>query len=155
MKRFLAAIAFLLWAPLAFSLPPVNIFTNFDIASTSFVYCDTGDIPAQMSACSTGTAANDGWLPIGGNKDPMIAILTSAISVTGTLEATIEVRYFNDNSTKTTAITIFDFASIDAADGTDDQAIKIIEGAVEMRVGIRINGTDTGTQAVTVVYNAF
>ena len=132
-----------------------DIFLNFDLDSTSFLYCDTGDIPAIMVACSTGTAAGDGWIPVGGFEFSSVNLILAALTVTGGIDTRIEGRVLLEDGTFSTNIILFDFVNKTLADGTEDQSVSVGDDhVVQIRVGIKIGTSDDpGAEDISVIWN--
>lgn len=137
---------------------PVKVFSAFDVDSTSFVYCVPA-APVQFVACNTagaGTDAGDGWIGVRGMSEKAVIIRVDAIALTaGSIDFTIEGRWLDSAGTRATATLIVPISKTAVAAG---QPVRIPENVEEIRVGVRINGTDDGDgvpDSVTVHVDAF
>lgn len=158
-KKTLITLATIFVIIPAFAADTYRIYVDFDVDSTSYVYCDTTAIPAEMSACVSGIAANDGWVPVNSIYKG-IQITADQLSTDGTgIDYIVEGRLYGE----TIGVAVISEATIaDAAEGTavllnmnQDELVN------EVRIGLKINtaddGTDTGTdiEEITVVYQDF
>ena len=150
MKRFLAAI--LVFGSVSFAGPNTSIlFDAFNPSAGTFVYCDTAD--PQGLICTTGAAAGDGWLRVAGLDGKVIVIRPDTISlVSGTIQFTVEGRV-QDAAGNWATMDIIAPIDFDAAQA--GHPVAIVERAVEeIRVGVRINGTDDGVDdSITVHFS--
>lgn len=150
MKRFLAAI--LVFGGVSLAAPNTSIiFDAFNPTAETFVYCDTGD--PQGLICTTGAAAGDGWLRVPGLDGKIVVIRPDTVSLTsGTIQFTVEGRFQDKDGNWATMdlIALIDFAAAQAG-----HPVAVVERAVEeIRVGVRINGTDDGVDdSITVHFN--
>lgn len=143
-------VAILLFAWLADSSPAtIELFSAFDVDSGSFVYnVDCG------AACNA-----DGYLVVTGRDAKSITVRVDAIALTaGSIEFQIEGRTQIGVSSPPVfhTFTIFTDNRDVVADGT---LVPIVEDRVdEIRVGLRVNGTDDGDAAdesVSVIFDGF
>lgn len=156
MKRLLNLLAFILVAwfmttALAHA-QAYTVFDDYDLDSTSYVYCDTTDIPTNMSACASGVAAGDGWMIKGYNEYMSVAMEMDQGVVTGGVDFRIEARMLNDDATYTDAIAIWpaDGAKNKTAfDGTEDEIQLVPDHVYQIRVGIKIGSADDGNDLTT------
>lgn len=158
-KFLLIAASCLLLIQTSFAADTYRIFVDFDVDSTSYVYCDTTAIPAEMSACASGTAANDGWVPVNSIYKAIQITLDQLSTDTAGIDYIVYGRLYGE--------TIGDVIVAEAtlADAVEGEATVIVlnqdELVNEIRVGLKINtaddGTDTGAdiEEITVVYQDF
>jgi len=141
MKRLAFALALLLClATVASAQKRTDIFENFDLDSTSEVFCDTGQasLPEGMTQCTTGTADEDGWVDARTEDFKGVVIIIDAMALTS---GTIDVRIYGrvkDGTTATELGTVRTFAA------ADQQYVVVPEALRQIRVSYRINGTDDG-----------
>ncbi len=161
--RILFTLLMLLLAANGFS-QAYTVFDEYDLDSTSYVYCDTTDIPTGMSACASGTAATDGWVTKGKAEALGVFMGISQIGVTGGIDFRIEGRFINDDATYTTAAVLWPAdggKNKTAGDGTDDEIQLVPDEVSQIRVGIKIGTNDDGNdlttnlEEVTVVVNLY
>lgn len=155
-----ALLAIALFALPAWTGPKtVSILSDFDVDSGMFVYCDVST-PVPRITCETGMGDDDGYIRVVGDGDKEVIILVTQLALaSGNIEFQVEGRtQLKDGS----------FVKFNIVPGIDKdvasdlgQFIRIPEVMDEIRVGVRIEGTDdvpdTGATAekVTVVYDAF
>jgi hypothetical protein len=155
MKRLLNLLAFLtvLLVPTFVYAQAYTVFDDYDLDSTSYVYCDTTDIPTGMSACASGTAAGDGWMVKAYNAHMGVSMELDQGNVTGGVDFRIEARFVNDDgSTYSDAIAIWpaDGAKNKTAfDGTEDEIQLVPDHVYQIRVGIKIGTADDGNDLTT------
>jgi len=149
MKR----IAFALALVLCLAIPAAtqtggkraDIFENYDLDSVAYVYCDpvtyATNPPEGMDQCSTGTAAEDGWVDARTEDFKGIAMHVDAMALAaGTIDISIYARVKVGTSPIQLGLTN-SFAAV----GT--HYVVIPEALRQIRVGIRINGADDGDAA--------
>ncbi len=127
------------------------MFDAFDVAAGTFVYCDVASPPTGVT-CTTGAAADDGWLQVRGMDAKRIIIRPDIVSLAaGTIEVTIEARTTDSDGNFATETSI---APINYAAAQAGQGVRIVENVEQIRVGLRINGADDGVpDSVTVHYD--
>ncbi|MGH9365257.1 MAG: hypothetical protein ACRD1B_08350, partial [Thermoanaerobaculia bacterium] len=134
----------------------------YDIDSLVYVYCVPA-VPVPFVACDTGgtgVGADDGWIGVRGMSEKAVIIRVDAIELgapgVDSIDFTIEGRWLDSSGTLATATLIAPISKIAVAEG---QPVRIPENIEEIRVGVRINGTDDGGDAVvesiTVHVDAF
>ncbi len=140
---FLAAVS-----SAAFAQPgsrPVRVFSSFDPDAGTFVYCDTTNPNPPFLKCDTsggGAGANDGWIGVRGMSEKVVTIRVDAIALTaGTIEFVVEGRSTDDEGNNVTARLIAPIGKTAVSPG---QPVRIVEDYDEIRIGVRINGTDDG-----------
>lgn len=159
MKRTLAMIlASVLLAP-AFGWAQgqvADIFNDYDLDSVAWIYCDTTDIPALMTACATGTAATDGWIDVRGHQDKTVGIAIDTVGVTGGINIRFEVRYVKEDGTFTSAIILMQLINKTTA-ATDNQSVRLPDEVSFFRVGMQIGTADDALDAIVedidIIYN--
>ncbi|MGH7166371.1 MAG: hypothetical protein ACREIS_12700, partial [Nitrospiraceae bacterium] len=121
---------------------PVKVFGAYDIDSLVYVYCVPA-VPVPFVACDTGgtgVGADDGWIGVRGMSEKEVIIRVDAIVLTaGSIDFTIEGRWLDSSGTRATATLIAPISKTAVAAG---QPVRIPENIEEIRVGVRINGTD-------------
>lgn len=143
MKRLVLALTLLLClATVVSAQKRSDIFENYDLDSTTEIFCDTVTFsttpPEGMTACSTGSAAEDGWVDARTEDFKGIAVHVDALALTA---GSIDVRVYGRVKTGTTPIPL----SLTIAYTTvTRQYIVVPEAVFQVRVGIRINGIDDG-----------
>lgn len=132
------------------SEPRVQVlFADFDVVSTSFVYCASGGAPTGI-ACATGTADDDGVVTVAGASPKAIQVEVDTFNATS-LDFVIQGRLLGAEN---------QWAQIWPASG--DHAVTAIGSFIvqvpdwvnQVRLGVKID-TDTGAQNVDVVFNQF
>src|SRR3972149_3572289 len=91
---------------------------GYDLDSTSTIYCDTGATypSGTVAACSTGSAAGDGWITVAGYGNVVVVVDVDAVD--NNITTVVEARYRNASPVTTDTITISDaFDIISAAGG--------------------------------------
>lgn len=149
--RYLLALALLLYAASAYA-QAYTVFEDYDLDSTSYVYCETGDIPTGMSACATGIAAGDGWMVKAYNQYLSVSMEIDQVVVTGGIDFRIEARMLNDDGTYTAGIAIWpaDGAKNKTlATGADNEIQLVPDHVYQIRVGIKIGSADDGDDETT------
>lgn len=122
----------------------------FDIASTTFIYCETGGAqPGQ--ACSTGSADGDGWITVGTDAAKAVQIDIATINATS-IEFIIEGRLFGAAAGANAQIWPATGDRSETAVGSF--IVQVPDAVYEMRVGIKVTG-DAGAQDVTATLNTF
>ncbi len=168
MKRLLNLLAFtlVLWfmsTALCYA-QAYTVFADYDLDSTSYVYCDTTDIPTGMSACASGVAAGDGWVVKSYNEHMGVSMEIDQVNVTGGLDFRIEARMLNDDGTYSKGIAIWpaDGAKNKTlATGADDEVQLVPDHVYQIRVGIKIGTADDGNDAgvnaeqISVIVNQY
>lgn len=137
-------------------LREVVLFDNYDLNSTSFVYCDSGGPPTGV-ACSTGSAAGDGWITVQSEADKAVMVEIIALTVTGGIDFVIEGRLRNSGALGT------GFQVWPSPDGTyrnetaaGSFGVQVPDSLYQLRVGMKIGTSDTaGTEDIEVVFNSF
>jgi hypothetical protein len=137
---------------------PVRVFNAFDVDATTFVYCVPAT-PVAFVACDTlgaGAGADDGWVNVRGMSIREAVLRIDAMALTaGTIEFTVEGRWTDAAGTKATATLI---SPIDKAAAGPGQVVVIAENVEEMRIGVRIDGTDDADavpESVTIHVESF
>jgi hypothetical protein len=139
------------------NIPQVTLFSSYDLDSTSYVFCDTGNIPTGMSACASGTAANDGWVKVAGHEFKAIEIVIDQLNVTGGIDFKIEARIAATGS----ASVIWPSVSANKTLTTENEIVPIQEPCYQIRVGMKIGSADDGNdlttnlEDITVTYAAY
>ena len=105
MKRLAFALAlFLCLATVASAQKTSIIFENFDLDSTTELFCDTVTFstspPRGMDVCATGSAAEDGWIDARTEDFKGVVIIIDAMALTS---GTIDVRIYGRVRIGTTA----------------------------------------------------
>lgn len=150
--RFLLA-TFLMASPFLRAGPNTYLlFDAFNPSAGTFVYCDSGSPPTGVT-CSTGAAAGDGWIGVRGLDKKLVIIRPDTVSLTsGSIQATIEGRIEDSDGNWSTMTLI---APIDYAAAQSGQPVSVVENVEQIRVGLRINGTDDGVDdSVTVHFDS-
>lgn len=146
------------WAsPLLGQTRVASIFHDYDLDAAAYVYCEVGAAPEYMNQCTTGQAANDGWLNVASHQEKVVAIVLDQIDTATGIDTTIEVRLKTEGDLRTSAITLVNLLVKTTAD-TDNQLIRLPDEVEEFRVGIRLNtaddpGPDAIIEDIDVVYN--
>src|SRR3990172_5213201 len=67
----------------------------YDLDSTTTIYCDTGATypTGTVAACSTGSAAGDGWITVSGYGN--VAVIVDVDAVDNNITVVVEARYRN------------------------------------------------------------
>lgn len=122
-----------------------DILENYDLDSTTEIYCDpvsyATDPPEGMDQCSTGSAAEDGWIDSRTEDFKGLAIHIDAMALSaGTIDVAIYARV-KVGTTPMQLGTTQQYAS------AATQYVVIPEATRQIRIGIRINGTDDGDAA--------
>jgi len=143
MKRLILALALLLClATVASAQKRSDIFETYDLDSLTEIFCDTvtfpGSPPEGMAACSTGSAAEDGWIDARTEDFKGVAVHIDAMALTA---GTIDVRVYGRVKNGTTPIPLS--LTIAYAAATTDYVV-VPEAMFQIRVGIFINGVDDG-----------
>ena len=144
MKRIALALAlFLCLAPAVSAQKLSIVFENFDLDSTSELFCDTGQsaLPRGMVQCSTGTADEDGWIDARTEDFKTVAIHIDALALTS---GSIDVAIYGRVKTGTTPIqlgTTQDYTTVTT------QSVVVPEAMRQIRIGLVINGVDDGDAA--------
>ncbi len=125
-----------------------TIFSNFDVTSTSFVYCDSGGAPSGI-LCSTGSAAEDGWVLVASEPNRSVHVNIDTINATS-LDFIIQGR----NRGQTVGAQIYPATGDRAETATGAFIIQVPDAIYELRVGVKVD-TDTGTQNVDASLNTF
>lgn len=148
MKRFIIAGALLLAiSTFAFAQKRTDIFENFDLDSTTELFCDTATFttsppfPKGMTQCNTGSAAEDGWIDARTEDFKGVAIHIDAMALSsGTIDIAIYGRVKSGATPIQLGLTI-DFAA------AATRYVVVPEALREIRIGLVINGTDDGDGA--------
>lgn len=123
-------------------------WSTFDIASTTFVYCDTGGAePGQV--CTTGSAAGDGWIQVTNEELKAVEVEITTINATS-IEFIIQARL----SGATTAAQIWPATGNRSETTTGAFIVQVPDAVYEMRVGVKVTG-DVGAQSVSATLNSF
>ncbi len=145
MKRLAFTLAlFLCLASIASAQKTSIVFENFDLDSTTELFCDTGQssLPRGMDQCTTGTDDEDGWIDARTEDFKGVAIHIDAMALNA---GTIDVQIYGRVRAGTTEIALLaaplDFAS------ADTQYVVVPEALRQVRIGLVINGTDDGDGA--------
>lgn len=143
MKRLVLALTLLLClATVASAQKRSDIFVNYDLDSTTEIFCNattfSTDPPEGMAACSTGSAAEDGWIDARQEDFRGIAIHIDAMVLTA---GTIDVKIYGRVKSGTTPIQLGTTIAYSVA---TTQYVVVPEALAQVRIGIRINGTDDG-----------
>ena len=152
MKRLALALALVLSvASLASAQKTSVVFENYDLDSTTEIFCDTGQaqLPEGMNQCTTGSAAEDGWIDARQEDFKTVAIHIDAVALTAGM---IDVAVYGRVKEGTTPIKLGVTLSYTT---TDAKALVVPEAMRQIRIGIVINGTDDGDAAdedVTFIY---
>jgi hypothetical protein len=152
MKRLAFALALLLClASIASAQKTSYIFQNYQLDSTSEIFCDTVTFattpPEGMAQCSTGSAAEDGWIDTRQEDFKSVAILIDAISLTAGM---IDVTLYGRVAVGQTPIKI---GTTQMYTTTDGKIIVVPEALRQIRIGLVINGTDgVGDEDVSITY---
>lgn len=129
-----------------------TVFDAFNPTAGTFVYCDTAD--PQGLTCTTGAAADDGWFNVRGLDNKSVMINPDTVSLTaGSIQFTIESRTRRNASEGWSTMTLI--APIDfAAAQSPGHPVAIFENPDQLRVGVRINGTDDAVDdSITVRFD--
>lgn len=159
MKRFtclafLTFLAYVLLTAWSMSVAGPNtyvMFTAYNPAAGTFVYCDSASPPSGVT-CVSGAGADDGWRGVRGLGNKSVIIRPDTVSLTsGTIQFTVEGRIADraGNFASMDLVAPIDFAA--AAAGL---SVLIVENVEQIRVGVRINGTDDGVpDSITVHFD--
>lgn len=132
------------------SVPRVQVlFADFDVTSTSFVFCDSGGAPTGIR-CDSGTGDDDGAITVGGASPKAIQVEVDTINATS-LDFIIEGRLLSAEN---------QWAQIWPASG--DLAVTVAGSFIvqvpdwvnQVRLGVKID-TDSGAQNIDAVFNLF
>lgn len=149
--KLLGLLGLLLLASALVAAPNTSIlFDAFNPTAGTFVYCDIA--APQGLPCTTGAAAGDGWLRVVGLGNMVVVIRPDTVSLTaGSIQFTIEGRFQDRAGNWATMVLI---APIDFAAAQAGHPVALFENVEEIRVGVRINGTDDAVDdSVTVHFN--
>lgn len=146
MKRLAFTLAlFLCLASIASAQKRSDIFENYDLDSTTEIFCDTVTYatapPEGMDACTTGSAAGDGWIDARTEDFKSVAIHIDVMALTA---GTIDVAIYGRVKVGTTAMQLGTTQQYAAA---ATQIVVVPEAIRQIRIGIVINGTDDGDAA--------
>jgi len=157
MKRFLIALAAI--AGLILASPTVEtqststtsivLFPDAtDITSLTNIFCDTGSTyPADtVLACTTGSAADDGFIDVAGFGNVVIVVDVDAVD--DTIDVDVEARYRDQTTPGTDTQLIHSFTSITTA-GVSTHTLII--PADQIRVGVRVNATTGSAEDVEII----
>lgn len=134
-------------------LREVVLFDNYDLNSTSFIYCDTGSPPAGV-ACSTGSATDDGWITVASEELKAFEIDIAALTATS-VEVQVEAR-LRDSGGNVHGFIIWPTTSPPTSLTTTGADGASLSGAYyQIRVGIKITSDTAGAEDIEVVYNSF
>jgi len=154
MKRLAFALTLLLCSATFVSAQKrADIFENYDLDSTTEIFCDTVTFatspPEGMEQCSTGSAAEDGWVDARQEDFKSVAIIIDAIALTAGM---IDITLYGRVKEGHTPIKIGTTQMFTATDG---KIIVVPEALRQIRIGIVINGTDDGDAAdedISILY---
>lgn len=161
MRRILVLLAVLLAPTFGWAQGQVaDIFNDFELDALAWLYCDTTDVPALMTACATGVAATDGWIDTRGHSDKTVGIAIDQVNVVGGIDIRFEVRYVKEDGTFTSAIILMNLINKTTAD-TDNQSVRIPDEVAFFRIGMQIGTADDGAgdaganaEDIDIIYNA-
>lgn len=155
MKKLLITLALVFVAATATAQNhSANIFTNYDLNSLVYIFCDATDVPNLMPVCATGLTAEDGWLPVPRHVNKVLGIAINTLSLTGGVDVQIQVRVQEDDGTMSEPIILMNLINKTVVD-VDNQFLRIPDEVAEFRVGIQIGTADlAGAEDIDVIYNA-
>lgn len=146
MKRIAFTLALILClASVASAQKRSDIFENYDLDSTTEIFCDTVTFatnpPEGMGQCSTGSADEDGWIDSRTEDFKSVAIHIDALALTA---GSIDVAIYGRVKVGTTPIQLGTTLSYTTV---DTKIVVVPEAIRQIRIGIVINGTDDGDAA--------
>ncbi len=121
---------------------------TFDIASTSFLVCDTGDVEAAQ-VCTTGSAAEDGWIIVSDQRPRSVQFEVITFNATS-LDVILEGRLRG----ATDAAQIWPATGDLALTAVGTVLVEVPDSIYQIRAAVKID-TDTGANSVSATLNTF
>jgi len=142
MKRYIFLVL-LLAAPVQ-AQRLATIFNNYDLDATAYTYCDSANIPTEISVCvTTGQAVTDGWMTVPTDARKTFQISIDQIVVTGGIDITVEAKIKG----ATSIVTLWSKNVTTAT--TDNDTVGVPEDVDQLRIGIKIGAADDGNDLTT------
>jgi len=127
----------------------------YDLDSTTTIYCDTGATypTGTVAACSTGSAAGDGWITVSGYGN--VAVIVDVDAVDNNITVVVEARYRNASPVTTDTITIADAFTVISAAGTQTFVLNVPADQIRVGVSVAAGGEGTDEDLEVIVYRSF
>src|SRR3990167_2903333 len=127
----------------------------YDLDSTTAIYCDTGATypTGTVAACTTGSAAGDGWITVSGYGN--VAVIVDVDAVDNNITVVVEARYRNASPVTTDTITIADAFDVISAAGTQTFVLNIPADQIRVGVSVAAGGEGTDEDLEVIVYRSF
>src|SRR3989304_388805 len=127
----------------------------YDLDSTTTIYCDTGATypTGTVAACSTGSAAGDGWITVSGYGN--VAVIVDVDAVDNNITVVVEARYRNASPVTTDTITIADAFDIISAAGVQTFVLNIPADQIRVGVSVAAGVEGTNEDLEVIVYRSF
>ena len=127
----------------------------YDLDSTTTIYCDTGATypTGTVAACSTGSAAGDGWITVSGYGN--VAVIVDVDAVDNNITVVVEARYRNASPVTTDTITIDDAFDIISAAGVQTFVLNIPADQIRVGVSVAAGVEGTNEDLEVIVYRSF
>lgn len=164
MKRTIQTLALLVCVALglygcavAFAQPETGgtprtqiLFADFDVASTSLVYCNSGGAPTGI-VCATGTGDDDGAVTVSGAQAKSFQVEIDAITATS-LDFVIEGRLLGAENR---------WAQLWPASGSQSETaagsfiVQVPDWVNQVRLGVKVTTDTAGAEDLDVVFNQY
>src|SRR3990172_1505074 len=127
----------------------------YDLDSTTTIYCDTGATypTGTVAACSTGSAAGDGWITVSGYGN--VAVIVDVDAVDNNITVVVEARYRNASPVTTDTITIADAFDVISAAGTQTFVLNVPADQIRVGVSVAAGGEGVNEDLEVIVYRSF
>jgi len=127
----------------------------YDLDSTTTIYCDTGATypTGTVAACTTGSAAGDGWITVSGYGN--VAVIVDVDAVDNNITVVVEARYRNASPVTTDTITIADAFDVISAAGTQTFVLNVPADQIRVGVSVAAGGEGTDEDLEVIVYRSF
>jgi hypothetical protein len=125
------------------------IFESYNVASGTYIFCDSGGAPAGIR-CDSGAGADDGWITANGVERKAIQVEIDTINATS-LDFRVEARLVGNEGQ---AAQIWPGIGDHVVTATGSFIVNIPDPVYQVRLGLKISG-DSGAQDVDAVYNSF
>ena len=127
----------------------------YDLDSTTTIYCDTGATypTGTVAACTTGSAAGDGWITVSGYGN--VAVIVDVDAVDNNITVVVEARYRNASPVTTDTITIADAFDVISAAGVQTFVLNIPADQIRVGVSVAAGGEGTDEDLEVIVYRSF
>jgi hypothetical protein len=155
MKGKILIVALLAVATLAAAQPANEprvqiLFADFDVASTSLVYCNSGGAPVGI-ACATGTADDDGAVTVAGSSPKAIQVEVDAITATS-LDFVIQGRLLGAENRWAQ---IWPASGDHAVTAVGSFIVQVPDWVNQVRLGVKVDTDTAGAEDLDVVFNQF